>query len=49
MREKVARGEVLEVVDAAMVPMDDEEEAVKAVLKVALCCIQNQREMRPTM
>jgi hypothetical protein len=48
MREKVARGEVLEVVDAAMVPMDDEE-AVKAVLKVALCCIQNQREMRPTM
>lgn len=49
VREKVARGEVLEAVDAAMAAVDDDEEAVKAVLKVALCCIQSQREMRPTM
>ncbi|CAD6266948.1 unnamed protein product [Miscanthus lutarioriparius] len=49
VREKVARGEVFEAVDAAMAPVDDDEEAVKAVLKVALCCIQNQREMRPTI
>ncbi|XP_066383309.1 probable receptor-like protein kinase At5g20050 [Miscanthus floridulus] len=48
VREKVARGEVLGAVDAAIEPVDDEE-AVKAVLKVALCCIQNQREMRPSM
>jgi hypothetical protein len=48
VREKVARGEVLGTVDAAMASVDDEE-AVKTVLKVALCCIQNQREMRPSM
>jgi len=49
VREKMARGEVLGAVDAAMAPADDDEAAVMAVLKVALCCIQNQREMRPSM
>jgi len=49
VREMMARGEVLGAVDAAMAPADDDEAAVMAVLKVALCCIQNQREMRPSM
>jgi len=48
VREKMARGEVLGAVDAAMAPVDDEA-AVMAVLKVAMCCIQNHREMRPSM
>jgi len=48
VREKMARGEVLGAVDAAMAPVDDEA-AVMAVLKVAMCCIQNQREMRPSI
>ncbi|KAK3161420.1 hypothetical protein QOZ80_1BG0076890 [Eleusine coracana subsp. coracana] len=45
--EKTARGEVMEVVDAAMAHVDEVE--VEAVVKVALCCVQPRREMRPTM
>ncbi|TVU34490.1 hypothetical protein EJB05_16325, partial [Eragrostis curvula] len=47
VREKMVRGELMEVVDAAM-PLVDEAE-VEAVVKVALCCIQRHRDMRPTM
>ncbi|TVU01013.1 hypothetical protein EJB05_53532, partial [Eragrostis curvula] len=47
VREKMVRGELMEVVDAVM-PLVDETEA-EAVVKVALCCIQRQREMRPSM
>ncbi|CAL4962366.1 unnamed protein product [Urochloa decumbens] len=47
VREKVARGELMDVVDAAMASVDEAE--VEAVVKVALCCVQNQRELRPTM
>ncbi|GJM93725.1 hypothetical protein PR202_ga10308 [Eleusine coracana subsp. coracana] len=45
--EKTARGEVMEVADAAMAHVDEGE--VEAVVKVALCCVQPRREMRPTM
>ncbi|TVU01012.1 hypothetical protein EJB05_53531, partial [Eragrostis curvula] len=47
VREKMVRGELMEVVDAAM-PLVDEAE-VEVVVKVALCCIQRHRDMRPTM
>lgn len=47
VREKLVRGELMEAVDAAM-PLVDEAE-VEAVVKVALCCIQHHRDMRPTM
>ncbi|TVU34480.1 hypothetical protein EJB05_16315, partial [Eragrostis curvula] len=47
VREKMVRGELMEVVDAVM-PLVDEAE-VEAVVKVALCCIQRQRDMRPSM
>ncbi|CAN6200951.1 unnamed protein product [Urochloa humidicola] len=47
VREKMARGEVMEVVDAAMAEVDREE--VELVVKVALCCIQRRWDMRPTM
>ncbi|CAL5048977.1 unnamed protein product [Urochloa decumbens] len=47
VREKMARGEVMEVVDAAMAEVDREE--VEAVVRVALCCIQRRWDMRPTM
>ncbi|CAO2191245.1 unnamed protein product [Urochloa humidicola] len=47
VREKVARGELMEVVDATMSSVDEGE--VEAVVKVALCCVQHQRELRPTM
>ncbi|CAO1948174.1 unnamed protein product [Urochloa humidicola] len=47
VREKVARGELMEVVDAVMSSVDEGE--VEAVVKVALCCVQHQRELRPTM
>jgi serine/threonine protein kinase len=47
VREKMARGELKDVVDAAMAPVDERE--VEAVLKVALCCVQHQRELRPSM
>lgn len=45
--EKMARGEVMEVADAAMDRGDAGE--VEAVVKVALCCVQPRREMRPSM
>ncbi|CAL4948854.1 unnamed protein product [Urochloa decumbens] len=45
--QKMARGELMEAVDAAMADVD--EEAVELVVKVALCCIQRRRDMRPSM
>ncbi|XP_066373080.1 probable receptor-like protein kinase At5g20050 [Miscanthus floridulus] len=47
VRDKMARGELMEAVDAAMALVDREE--VEAVVKVALCCIQSRWDMRPTM
>ncbi|CAO1948493.1 unnamed protein product [Urochloa humidicola] len=47
VREKMARGALMEVVDAAMARVDEGE--VEAVVKVALCCVQHRRELRPTM
>ncbi|CAN6193943.1 unnamed protein product [Urochloa humidicola] len=47
VREKMARGEVMEAVDVAMEDVDREE--VEAVVKVALCCIQRRWDMRPSM
>ncbi|WVZ69453.1 hypothetical protein U9M48_018235 [Paspalum notatum var. saurae] len=47
VREKMARGQIMEVVDAAMAPVDEEE--LLALVKVALCCVQHQRELRPSM
>ncbi|CAO1948491.1 unnamed protein product [Urochloa humidicola] len=47
VRGRVARGELMDVVDAAMAGVDERE--VVAVVKVALCCVQHQRELRPTM
>ncbi|CAD6269289.1 unnamed protein product [Miscanthus lutarioriparius] len=45
----MAQGEHMELVDAAMAVAVDDEEAVKTVVKVALCCIQHERDMRPSM
>ncbi|RCV26431.1 hypothetical protein SETIT_5G244800v2 [Setaria italica] len=47
VREKAARGELMEVVDAAMADVDEGE--VEAVVKVALCCVQHRRDVRPSM
>ncbi|CAL4948443.1 unnamed protein product [Urochloa decumbens] len=47
VREKMARGALMEVVDAAMVRVDEGE--VNAVVNVALCCVQHRRELRPSM
>ncbi|RLN25549.1 putative receptor-like protein kinase [Panicum miliaceum] len=47
VREKMARGEVMEAVDAAMALVDRDE--VEAVVKVALSCIQSRWDMRPSM
>ncbi|CAN6329381.1 unnamed protein product [Urochloa humidicola] len=47
VREKMARGELMEAVDASMADVD--EEAVELVIKVALCCIQRRRDLRPSM
>ncbi|CAO2165743.1 unnamed protein product [Urochloa humidicola] len=41
--EKTARGETMEVVDAAMASVDE------AMVKVALCCVQHRRDLRPIM
>jgi serine/threonine protein kinase len=49
LREKMEQGEHMELVDAAMAVAVDDEEAVKTVVKVALCCIQHERDMRPSM
>ena len=49
LREKVAQGEHMELVDAAMVLAVDDAEAVKTLVKVALCCIQHERDTRPSM
>nr|CAB3473740.1 unnamed protein product [Digitaria exilis] len=49
VRQKMARGELMDgVVDAAMAASVDEGE-VEVVVKVALCCVQHQRELRPSM
>ncbi|XP_034594678.1 probable receptor-like protein kinase At5g20050 [Setaria viridis] len=47
VREKMARGALMEVVDAAMARADEGE--VEAVVKVALCCVQHRQELRPSM
>ncbi|CAL4898405.1 unnamed protein product [Urochloa decumbens] len=47
VREKMARGELMEAVDLAMADVD--EEAVELVVRVALCCIQRRRDLRPSM
>ncbi|CAO1948178.1 unnamed protein product [Urochloa humidicola] len=47
VREKMKRGALMEVVDAAMARVREEE--VEAVVKVALCCVQHRRELRPSM
>ncbi|XP_066354703.1 probable receptor-like protein kinase At5g20050 [Miscanthus floridulus] len=49
LRERMAQGEHMELVDVAMAVAVDDEEAVKTVVKVALCCIQHERDMRPSM
>ncbi|CAD6266946.1 unnamed protein product [Miscanthus lutarioriparius] len=43
----MAQGKHMELVDAAMADVD--EEAVKTAVNVALCCIQHERDMRPSM
>jgi serine/threonine protein kinase len=47
VREKMARGELMEAVDAAMALADRDE--VETVVKVALSCIQSRWDMRPSM
>ncbi|RLM93816.1 hypothetical protein C2845_PM08G20490 [Panicum miliaceum] len=47
VREKTARGELMEVVDTVMAHVDEAE--VEAVVKVALCCVQHRRDVRPSM
>ncbi|CAN6334377.1 unnamed protein product [Urochloa humidicola] len=47
VREKMARGELMNAVDASMGDVD--EEAVELVVRVALCCIQHRRHLRPSM
>ncbi|KAJ1284193.1 hypothetical protein BS78_03G186300 [Paspalum vaginatum] len=47
VREKMARGELMEAVDSDMTLVDQEE--VEAVVKVALCCIESRWDMRPSM
>jgi hypothetical protein len=47
LRAKMAQGEHMELVDAAIAVAADDEEAGK--VKVAVCCIQHERDMRPTM
>ncbi|CAO2177479.1 unnamed protein product [Urochloa humidicola] len=49
VREKMATGNLMEAVDAAMDMATVDEEEVETALKVALCCIQRRRDMRPTM
>ncbi|KAL6614036.1 hypothetical protein ACP70R_036306 [Stipagrostis hirtigluma subsp. patula] len=47
VRERMARGGLMEVVDAAMARVDQGE--VDTVVKAALCCVQHRRDMRPSM
>ncbi|KAL6653508.1 hypothetical protein ACP70R_009086 [Stipagrostis hirtigluma subsp. patula] len=47
VRRCVVERRVMEVVDAAMADVDEIE--VKAVLRVALCCVQRDRRTRPSM
>ncbi|WVZ69817.1 hypothetical protein U9M48_018546 [Paspalum notatum var. saurae] len=47
VREKLARGKLMEAVDSAMALVDQEE--VEAAVKVALCCIESRWDMRPSM
>ncbi|CAO2190168.1 unnamed protein product [Urochloa humidicola] len=45
----MATGNLMEAVDAALDAATVDDEEVETVLKVALCCIQRRRDMRPTM
>jgi hypothetical protein len=47
VREKMVRGELVELVDKAMAHVDVRE--VEVVVKVALCCVQYSRDVRPSM
>ncbi|CAN6334740.1 unnamed protein product [Urochloa humidicola] len=47
VREKMARGDLMEAVDSAMALVDQGE--VETVVKVALSCIQSRWDMRPSM
>jgi hypothetical protein len=47
LREKMAQGKHMELVDAATA--DVYEEAVRTAVNMALCCIQHERNMRPSM
>ncbi|KAF8675881.1 hypothetical protein HU200_047375 [Digitaria exilis] len=47
VREKMARGALMEVVDVAMARVDERE--VEALVKVAFCCVQHRRDIRPSM
>ncbi|KAJ1284542.1 hypothetical protein BS78_03G212100 [Paspalum vaginatum] len=47
VRERMARGELMEVVDAAMAHVHERE--METVVKVALCCVQHRRDSRPSM
>uniref|UniRef100_A0A0D9V3J2 Protein kinase domain-containing protein n=1 Tax=Leersia perrieri TaxID=77586 RepID=A0A0D9V3J2_9ORYZ len=51
MEKRIGEGGLMEVVDATLVRgaagVDDED--VKLVVKVALCCTQRRRDMRPSM
>jgi serine/threonine protein kinase len=50
VREKMARGQLMDAVDAAIMDAAAVDETeVDTVVKVALCCIQRARDMRPTM
>ena len=45
----MTRGELLKAVDTAMAHDGVDEEEVKTVVEVALCCIQEQPDKRPRM
>ncbi|XP_066359421.1 probable receptor-like protein kinase At5g20050 [Miscanthus floridulus] len=49
VRDMMTRGELLKAVDAAMAHDGVDEEEVKTVVEVALCCIQEQPDKRPRM
>jgi serine/threonine protein kinase len=48
VREKMVRGELVELVDTAMAACGRAGE-VEVVVKVALCCVQYSRDVRPSM
>ena len=49
VRDMMTRGELLKAVDTAMAHDGVDEEEVKTVVEVALCCIQEQPDKRPRM